>query len=72
MQMKAEKKKESYLDSFKDYQDKIYSPGHYVGGKIHPALKAKTKAGGYFRVLEEYSFWCFMQFSLVIIISTKV
>jgi hypothetical protein len=30
-----------------EYQDKMYLPGYYVGGKIHPALKAKTKVGGY-------------------------
>lgn len=45
--MKEKKKADSYTESIKKYQDKQYLPGYYVGGKIHPALKAKTKAGGY-------------------------
>lgn len=49
--MKQRKREEDYLDSFKEYQDKMYIPGHYIGGKMHPALKAKTKAGGYGMVI---------------------
>jgi len=44
------KKAESHLKSFIEYQDKMYLPGYYLGGKISPALKAKTKVGGYLMV----------------------
>ena len=43
--------RQDYLDSIKEYQDKMYLPGYYVGGKIHPALKAKTKVGGYLMII---------------------
>ncbi|MDO8658584.1 MAG: hypothetical protein Q7K55_07610 [Candidatus Levybacteria bacterium] len=36
-----------YLDSFIEYQGKQYLPGYYVGGKIDPSLKSKTKASGH-------------------------
>jgi hypothetical protein len=47
--MKKQKnlKQETYLDTMIKYQEKQYSPGAYLGGDIHPALQAKTKAGGY-------------------------
>ncbi len=45
------KKRNSYLESIKEYQNKMYLPGFYTGGKINPYLLAKTKAGGYFLLL---------------------
>lgn len=57
--MKQRKKEESYLDSFTEYQDKMYIPGYYVGGKIHPALKAKTRVGGYVMVIGGILLLCF-------------
>ena len=63
--MKEEKKEESYLDSFKEYQDKMYMPGYYVGGKIHPALKAKTKAGGYLLIVTGIFLLAFYLFQLL-------
>jgi hypothetical protein len=49
--MERQKKEDGYLKSFREYQNKIYLPGYYVGSKIHPALKAKTKIGGYSMVI---------------------
>lgn len=40
-----------YLDSFIDYQDKQYLPGSFLGGDIHPALKAQSKIGGYLMII---------------------
>lgn len=44
--MKKQKEK-TYTASIKEYQNKMYQPGAYTNGTIHPALKAKTKVGGY-------------------------
>jgi hypothetical protein len=49
--MSKGEKEESYLESLKEYQDKMYVPGYYTGNKVHPALKAKTKAGGYLMII---------------------
>lgn len=45
------KKEKSYLETTIEYQDKRSLPGAYVGGDLHPAFLAKTKAGGYFMFL---------------------
>lgn len=45
--MRNEKKKQSYLDAFIEYQDKMYLPGFYTGSKIPLGLHARTKVGGY-------------------------
>lgn len=45
------RKRNSYLESIKEYQNKMYLPGFYTGRKINPYLLAKTKAGGYFLLL---------------------
>lgn len=47
----TKQKEKIYSESLKEYQEKIYSPGHYTGGRIHPALKTKTKAGGWGMIL---------------------
>jgi hypothetical protein len=49
--MKKARKEESYIETMIDYQDKRSLPGAYIGGNLHPAFKAKTKAGGYFMLL---------------------
>jgi len=45
--MTKNKENTNYIESLKEYQDKQYLPEYYTGGKIRPALKAKTKSGGY-------------------------
>ncbi len=60
--MKKQKSETNYLESFTEYQDKMFMPGYYVGGKIHPALKAKTKAGGYLMVIGGVSLLSFYLF----------
>lgn len=59
------KKGESYLDSFREYQDKMNLPGYYTAGRIHPALKAKTKAGGYALLIGGIFLLCFYLVQLV-------
>ena len=44
-------KKTSYLSSFIDYQDKMYLPGSFLGGEIHPALRAQSRVGGYLMII---------------------
>ena len=50
--MNKKNNKSDYLDSFIEYQGKQYLPGYYVGGKIHPSFKSKTKTLGYFLLFE--------------------
>ncbi|MBP9797787.1 hypothetical protein KBC70_01430 [Candidatus Woesebacteria bacterium] len=44
-------KKNNYLESFIEYQDKQYLPGAFLGGEIHPALKAQSRIGGYLMII---------------------
>jgi len=44
----------NYLDDLKEYQDKQYLPGYYVGGKLPLALKYPTRRLG----------WVFLVFGL--------
>ncbi len=59
------KKNGSYLESFKEYQNKMYIPGYFIGGKIHPSLRAKTKVGGYGMVIAGTFLFTFYLLQLV-------
>jgi hypothetical protein len=63
--MSKSKLKDTYTEAFEEYQDKQYLPGYYVGGKMHPALKAKTKAGGYAMLIGGIFLLVFYSFQLI-------
>lgn len=67
--MSKRSKTGTYLESFNQYQGKQYLPGYYVGGKIHPALKAKTKVGGYLMLIGGSFLFLFYLFQLLIDLS---
>lgn len=41
--MCMKERKESHIDDLKEWQRKQYLPGYYLGGKIHPIFKQRTK-----------------------------
>ena len=40
----------NYTQDFLEHQEKQYSPGYYLGGKLPLMFKAKTKAGAYWLI----------------------
>jgi len=45
--MKQKAAKDNYIEDLKEYQDKQYLPGYYVGGKLPLALKYPTRRLGW-------------------------
>lgn len=62
--MNEKEKSEEYINDLKQWQDKMYSPGEYLGGKLTPFIKYGNR-----KVVKGYAWFIIIILTLVVIIT---